>query len=280
MKKNVIIWANCQGGPIHFMLNKYYSDKFNIYRFLNYEYIRNKNLIPEEFNKCDIFIYQNYSDKPGSIYDLSYILNEVLKKECIKISFPFLTFHTIFCYDSSNPENKKTINQDYPHGKFFFGISIIRKYMENVDVQSITNKEVFINNIVDKFMNEEISEETIKSYYDFSFSYLENKLLNSDVPNILNFIKDNFTKIRLFHNMNHPTGVLLNEVVKEIFKLLNLQYDYNNENENENIRNLNNLNFELALEHHKLELKHILSLFHNTYYQDDESNFVRRRHHA
>jgi hypothetical protein len=119
MKQNVIIWANCQGAPLHYMLHKYYSDKFNIYRFLNFEYIKNANLMPEEFKICDIFIYQNYSDKPGSIYDLSYILNDVLKKECIKISFPYLTFNAIFCYNCSNLENAKTISDKYPHGSFF-----------------------------------------------------------------------------------------------------------------------------------------------------------------
>ncbi len=38
------------------------------------------------------------------------------------------------------------------------------------------------------------------------------------------------SKVRLFHKPNHPTGILLNEVVKEIFKLLDLDYEYNNEN--------------------------------------------------
>ena len=87
-------------------------------------------------------------------------------------------------------------------------------------------------------MNEEVSEEVIQSYYNNSFAYLENKILKSDIPNIFDFIKNNFTKIRLFHNMNHPTGVLLNEVVKEIFKLLDLHYD--NRYENENIDLLDN----------------------------------------
>jgi len=117
--------------------------------------------------------------------------------------------------------------------------------MENIDIKTITNKEEFINSIIDKFLNEEVSQEVIQSYYNNSFAYLENKILKSSIPNIFDFIKNNFTKIRLFHNMNHPTGVLLNEVVKEIFKLMDLQYD--NRYEDENIDMLNKILNDLVM---------------------------------
>ena len=58
MKSIVIIWENCQGTALDRMLNKYYADKFNIYSFSNYTYIKDNTPLPEMFNKCDIFLYQ------------------------------------------------------------------------------------------------------------------------------------------------------------------------------------------------------------------------------
>lgn len=41
MKKIIVIWANCQGGVINLMLNRYYSSEYIIYNYANYEYIKN-----------------------------------------------------------------------------------------------------------------------------------------------------------------------------------------------------------------------------------------------
>ena len=50
------------------------------------------------------------------------------------------------------------------------------------------------------------------------------------MPEIYNFIKNNFTNFRLWHNPNHPTGILLNELFKLIFLKLKLEYFENEEN--------------------------------------------------
>jgi hypothetical protein len=60
--------------------------------------------------------------------------------------------------------------------------------------------------------------------------YLKKKIVNSDVPELLEFIKINFEQIRLFHNPNHPTGVLLNFMIKKVFNLLALEYPDTSEN--------------------------------------------------
>lgn len=211
IKIKVILWTNCQGSAIKFILNKYYSNIYTIDTFLNYDYIKNKLPLPPIFKEADIFIYQNYADKPDTIYDLTYILNE-LKTDCKKICIPFLQFDAIYCYGSISPNNYKTISTKYPHGKFFYGIDLIDKYMQN-------NNNYYP---LDQIYN--IDDETILYYYNRSFEYLKNKILSSDVPELYDYIKDNFTKIRLFHNRNHPSGILLNELVKYIFNILNLKY--------------------------------------------------------
>jgi hypothetical protein len=234
-KKNVIIWANCQGGSINFMLKKYYFDNYNIHSFMNFEYIRNDKLIPVEFYNADVFIYQNYSDKPNSEYDLSNILNNILPSTCKKICISFLQFDATFCYNENDEQNLKTINTKNPFGKFYFGIDQIINYFKN---SNIKNKEETINEVINTLLDENtISQEIIKNTYNKNFDFLEKKLLNSDVPELYYFIKDNFTKISLFHNRNHPTGILLNEQIKLIFNLLKLEYPKLDEEENINILN-------------------------------------------
>lgn len=223
---NIVFWTNCQGGSIIYALNKYYSNLFMINSFLNYDYIKNKLPLPQMFKEADIFIYQNYADKPDTIYDLQYIFNE-LKLDCKKICIPFLQFDAIFCYDNTSPHNYKTISTNFPHGKFFYGIDLIDKQMQNINYSNLSQNDTneLINNIYNNLISDNIiSEETIIYYYNRSFDYLKNKILSSDIPELYNYIKDNFTKIRLFHNRNHPTGILLNELIKYVFKILNLEY--------------------------------------------------------
>jgi hypothetical protein len=231
MKKIIVILANCQGSPLKYMLDKYYSDKYVIKAYTNYEYIQNNLDLPNDIKEADIFLYQNYSNNDEK-YNLKKILENSLKKDCIKLSFPSLhSCNLIFCYDVFSPTNYKTITKEKPFGDFFYGISNI------IDESNKCDREYNINEIIEKSKNYNfISDETIKYYNKRTFEFLESKCLTSDIPEIYNFIKTNFTKYRLWHNPNHPTGILLNELIKLIFFKLELHY-YDNE---ENINVLNN----------------------------------------
>jgi hypothetical protein len=234
MKKNIIIWANCQGSSIKNMFNKYYSELFNVEHFVNYELLKQTTTIPDKFKQADIFIYQNYSDRPDCPFDLTNLLTNILKPQCITVSIPFLQFEALYCYDSNNPKNSKTINNSFPHGKFFCGIGLINDQFDNsIDYlnMSDTEKTDKITKITNLLMSDNaVSEETILHYYNRSFEYLEKKILSSNVPELFDFIKYNFTTKNLFHNRYHPSGLLLNELIKHIFKYLNLHYDDCDEN--------------------------------------------------
>jgi hypothetical protein len=240
MKKIILIWANCQGSSISYIINKYYSTLFTVEHLVNYEFIRNNLVVPDKVKNADIFLYQRYSDIPDSEYDINNLINNYLKKDCIKICFP--TLHScplLFCYETNEPNNRKTIDKTHPFGKFFFGISVITDLLQNYDYKNCD--ETYKNTIIDEIYNttqtpDFISEEKIQYYYNRNFEFLENKILSSDVPELLDFIKFNFTKVRLWHNPNHPTGLLLNELAKCIFKTLNLLY-----NEEDNLQNINEL---------------------------------------
>jgi hypothetical protein len=228
MKKTIVILANCQGSPLKYMLDKYYSTIYNVKMYSNYEYIKNNLDLPLDIKDADIFLYQNYSNNDEK-YDLKNILENKLKKECIKICFPSLhSCNLIFCYDTFSPNNYKTITKEKPFGNFFFGISSILEEIKNYDYNSCNKNEIIERSNNDNF----ISEETILYYNKRTFEFLENKCLSSHVPEIYNFIKINFTKYRLWHNPNHPTGILLNELIKLIFLKLGLEYFENEGNMN------------------------------------------------
>lgn len=231
MKQNLVIWANCFGIPLKYTFDKYYSDKYNISYCVNYDIINNKKELPECFNDADIFIYQNYNDKIDSVYDLKNILNTKLKKDCIKICFPTLhSCNLLFGYlTEQDEENKLTINDSLPFGQFFFSIEPIKnilKYETNYDINIII-EEIYEKSISDNF----IKEERINYFKNRTFDFLRNKIFTSDIPELYNFIENNYKNIRLWHNPNHPSGVLINKTIELIFNKLNLIYNPNKEDQ-------------------------------------------------
>ena len=237
-KKIIVIWANCQGDSINSMLNKYYLNKFNIYSYSNYDYMKNKIKLPDFMCKCDIFIYQNYAEKNDE-YDLNNILNNIIPPNAIKICFPTLHRNYLqFPFDVFSPENNKTISNKNPHGKFFYGIGVIKDLINEENNKNIKNKEEIKKYVIESIENKEfIKKNIMENYENNTIEFLKLKALNSDIPNIYDFIINNYKHIRLYHNPNHPNGILLNELCKEIFKKLNLELP----NEMENIKILDNL---------------------------------------
>ena len=233
--KNVLLWTNCQGGAIIGMLNKYHSDKYTTKHFLNYEYIREHKTLPEEFKDADIFIYQNYnSDKHVKDYDLDHIINNVLKPECKTICIPFLYFEAMFPYNTrqQSSNNFRTVSPESPFGRCFFGIGLIDDIMSGLDIKNFSDndKETLIESICQDLVSEnKVTEDEMKKYHDRSFEYLENKIMSGDLPFLLDYIKTNFTKTRLWHNPNHPSGELMKELVRGVFGILELDFNYDND---------------------------------------------------
>lgn len=224
-KKTVIIWANCQGSAIQMMLNKYYKDIFDVHVYQNYEYIKNNIKLPEIFYKCDIFIYQNYSFKDNIDYEINNIIDNILPKESQKIGFPTLHRNYLqFPFNCESPENQKTISNNLPFGKFFYGIENIRNNVYKY-LNMGYNNDIIIKNILNDVKNDDyISTEQIQKHENETLSFLQLKALNSDVPDIYSFILNNYKLKRLWHNPNHPNGILLNELCRLIFLKINIPY--------------------------------------------------------
>jgi hypothetical protein len=226
--KQIVLCTNCQGDAISHIIRKYYSHLYCVSSYINFYHFENKIPIPRDaFAIADIFIYQNYnSKKHDPEYDIDNILNNVLKPECIKVCIPFLFFEAMFSYNMDHPHNKSKIKE------FYYGIDFIDDKIKTLDLTLFTedDKTNLIESIYSDFISDDaIPESQIKFYYDKSFGFLEHKIMNSDVPNLMEFIKDNFTKTRLWNNRNHPTGKLLIELVKSTLALLNLEYKEDDE---------------------------------------------------
>lgn len=233
-KKIVCIWANCQGGVVSGMLSRYYSSLFTIYNDNNYEYIQSKKPIPNYLKNCDIFLYQNYSDREDG-YDLNFIKKNILPNHAITISFPTLHRNYLqFPFDAQSPENTQTVDDKHPHGKFFFGIQNIRNIVYELKKNKIEDSKI-IDIVLNKINNIDfIDVNQIKENEERTLNFLKNKSLSSDIPEIYDFIVNNYKKQRLWHNPNHPNGILLNELCKLIFNKLGLVYP----NEKQNINYL------------------------------------------
>jgi hypothetical protein len=210
------------------MLRIMHPDKYTVNWFKNYEYIQQGLELPAFMGQADIFIYQNYRPKKYSVYDLEYISENILKKDCTKISFP--TLHSIamqFCYDYYEPLNQPTIGAGFPHGHFKFGIKPVTDLFNRLagNCKDHSHRKEILEYVVEAAMEDSfIKESDINQHTERSVEFLSEKALSSDIPEIYDFVMDTYKSLRLWHNPYHPNGVLLNEMCKNIFEALEIAY--------------------------------------------------------
>ena len=241
-KKKVIIWANCQSCIAKYIFDKYLNDYFDTEVYINYEFMRNKSDLPDDFKYCDIFLFQNYKKKENddAKYDLDFIKNNILKKDCITLCFPTLHSNLLyFCYDTENIKERKKncdiIEKEHPDSKknIYFSISIIQDlYEKHKNTKKYISNDEFENIIIQDFLDYNINEDDILKYNKKSFDFLKLKILNSDIPELYDFIIDNWKTQKLWYNPNHPTGVLYMKMAELIFKKLNINIILTNDDFN------------------------------------------------
>lgn len=225
---SVVVWANCQGGALTKMLRVMHPNEFEVHWFKNYEYIQQGLELPSFMKEADIFIYQNYRPKKYSVYDLDYISDNILKADCLKVSFP--TLHSIalqFCHDYYEPNNQRTVGAGFPHGHFKFGIKPISDLFQKIvdNSNDLEYRKKVMEQVIGESMTETfISDDDIVEHANRSFTFLSDKALSSDIPGIHEYVLDNYKRIRLWHNPYHPNGVLLNELCRQVFAVLGIPY--------------------------------------------------------
>ena len=221
--KLVLIWANCQSNIPDYIFSKYFPNEYNVKIYINYDYIRGKHHLPEDFKICDIFLYQNYKKKKDeeAKYDLEYIKSKILPKKCITLCFPTLHGNLLyFNYETSFNDENKYIMNEHPKlkKKIYFNIDIVSELF-----LKLHKENDYENKIIKEFINTDLTEEKILYYNKRSFDFLKLKILNSDIPELYDYILDNWKVKKLWYNPNHPTGFLYMKLGELIFKKLNLK---------------------------------------------------------
>ena len=222
---NIIIYANCQGIGISYFLKKsnYINDNYNI------NHIRIDDLVFQKSNlnfnmiiNADIFIYQPLDEKHGKISTNNIL--KLLKPNCKKISFPYI-YNNSF-YPVKGPLIIKDSYKCKPCSVIFDNSEIITKLIDN---------GYNLNEIL-KLYTEDKIDFNYKKRWDFTNNLLLEKESQCDIK-IVNFIKNNFNKEKLFLLENHPTSIIFINVVNQILEKLNIE-KLNNINYNLNDANL------------------------------------------
>jgi hypothetical protein len=204
MKKNIVIYANCQGKGILYYIKK----SNNIINNYNIKHIRIDNLV---FNKdnlnlndiknADVLIYQKLDDKHGDI-STNTILNYI-KSTCITLSFPYVYNNSFYPIKGPLIIEDKHLKKD---------CTII--YDNSKTILDLKKKNYSLEKIYDLYDNNQI-DFLYGHRWNNTNSILSNNEIGCDLK-ILDFIKNNFSTERLFNIENHPTSIIFINLVNQI----------------------------------------------------------------
>lgn len=199
-KLEILIFSNCQGHHISF-INKLniFKKYFNITLIANYielndEIKNNLNII---LHKLDILIYQPIRES-GIGLQLKYIL------------------------DNINLSRVKTITLTYLYCNWYWLFDVKSLYILN-EYKNLDIKKEDVNYILSN-----INGEILKNRMIESFKIFEEKEKTVDIR-VLDFIKQNYKKQRLFFNKNHITKPLIIYIINEFFKILKIDIELTND---------------------------------------------------
>ena len=218
--KFCVIYANCQGEYLKKILSK--SKIFTriytqIEHFENYKFINDKQIeylkiyfsndicniildykyqpIPSYVCNADLFIYQPVNSNHNKL-STTHIINNILKKECKVISFPYIYNNAIWIYDKKG-------NFDKIFKNLFLNFSL--------------------EETLAKFKNLEI-DFNFQKRFENTMNILKIREQTTDIK-VHQYILDNFKKKKLFISEPHPTIHIYYHCTIQLFKLLNLNND-------------------------------------------------------
>jgi len=219
-KKKFTVYGNCQAPALAKFLGHYesFSDSYEYIDVKQVNIMTDKDIsvfhtvIPE----LDLLIYQPISNsyKNNPMFGHMNIINK-LKSKCIHISFPvcfFLGYHSELTTIKNTPavftfNDQKT--EFLVHDK-----NIVRYFLENKSIDEIAS-------LISK--RDYYSVEFLTANLRQTIDELRRRELqhNIDVP-ISKFIEDNYTRVKLFRQFNHPRYELFVHISKRILSILNL----------------------------------------------------------
>lgn len=208
--KVLLIGANCQGNGIAELIkrNPYISTNFKVIVKPNYsEFVTETEELNRLFPTVDIYVYQPISSERFH-YNIDFLKKNLLKKDCVLISFPVLYFTGYWPDFSSRKAGLSNKMLPYVHNKLEdlshkYGRDNPEEIIKAARDPCLFSKEECIKNMEDTLAELRRREETID-------------IKSSD------FIEQNYFKERLFHTVNHPSNKLLLFVTNKILERMGL----------------------------------------------------------
>lgn len=164
---------------------------------------------------ADVFIYQHCRKESLQtaleIYTPTYLIDNVIKPSCKKISLPSIYFNADFI-----DPIRSTCDEFY-----------LPKYTINRFVyDAVMDLKMNTLDVVEHIQKIEYTEDEIKAHIERAFENLGQREIQNDVTiKVTPFLRKEYLKRRLMHTTNHPNKYVFNYLVNEVLKHLNLPED-------------------------------------------------------
>jgi hypothetical protein len=209
--KNIVLFGNCQSEQLFrlfsFLLSK---SEYNIKNFSNN--VRTGNKLPSEvilsaIYECDYLIYQPLSKKHGELREENIL--KIIQNSCIPISFPYIFNSGV--YSLCHAPRATT------HGYgMIYGEEVIIDLIETgISREEIIND--YKNGVIDF---------NLKTRFRESLIEMSRKEAQTAIK-LTEYIEKNYQEQKLFITHNHPSNLLLFEIIKQIITITPLPIDIN-----------------------------------------------------
>ena len=210
MNKDIcIIAANCQGAYLKALLatSPEFDARYDVKYFVNY----NHEVVPMPLlRQCKLLIYQPLGPKWGDLASPK-LLNRV-GEGCVSISVNYLTFPVYWPFMAADARN--TPDADYPFGQFPYGDSLVIEML----AAGMSGDEILRRYHDADFMASKTAPDEILTSYIEKQKDLEERRDQK----VLDFVLENFRRIKLFETFNHPSRPLCVYQANDILQRLGM----------------------------------------------------------
>lgn len=206
MTKKIIIFGNCQASQVERILSASLpASEFEISFFANNTRTgerRSNSEVIAAIRDCDVLIYQPLSRAHAELSDDT--IRKMTKPNCVSISFPYI-FNSGICSLCHAPQSG---TRNYG---LIFGEEIILGQMK----AGKTKEEVlhdYRSGTIDFHVVSRFSE---------SLAKMKDREVSTDIK-LTGFIEQNYKQKKLFLTHNHPSNIVLREIIRHVADIATL----------------------------------------------------------
>lgn len=204
---NFTVFANCQSAAIARTLleNPDFSTKYQLNAIKPIQTLTKENIdeVVDIASMTDLFIYQPTQSTPIRPTELSSDgMLSVLKATAICISFPSVYFDGYFPHLQTMEGRKSVLN--FVHD-YIIAYCAVKKLDKSTTLELISDSTLY-----SKALSDELCEGSLQNLE-------KREQFNKTDIRLSGFIRDNFRKVKLFNQFNHPTRPLFLHLANEVF---------------------------------------------------------------